>query len=84
MVTTLTRGASTLALHAANAISRESDGKVLLIDFDFHSGTVAFRLRLKPEFTFADAVSRIDVIDELWPQIVTSCNGLDVKHQVAH
>ena len=41
-------GASTLALHAANAISRESDGKVLLIDFDFHSGTVAFRLRLKP------------------------------------
>ena len=71
-------GASTLALHAANAISRESDGKVLLIDFDFHSGTVAFRLRLKPEFTFVDAVSRIDVIDELWPRIVSSCNGLDV------
>ncbi len=71
-------GASTLAVHTANAISRESDGKVLLIDFDFHSGTVAFRLRLKPEFTFVDAVSRIDVIDELWPRIVSSCNGLDV------
>lgn len=71
-------GASTLAVHAANAICRESDGKVLLIDFDFHSGTVAFRLRLKPEFTFVDALSRIDVIDELWPRIVSSCNGLDV------
>ena len=71
-------GASTVALHTANAISRESDGKVLLIDFDFHSGTVAFRLRLKPEFTFFDAVARIDMIDELWPRIVSSCNGLDV------
>ena len=71
-------GASTLALHTASAISRESDGKVLLIDFDFHSGTVAFRLRLKPEFTFVDAVARIDMIDELWPRIVSSCNGLDV------
>ena len=71
-------GASTVALHTANAISRESDGKVLLIDFDFHSGTVAFRLRLKPEFTFFDAIARIDVIDELWPRIVSSCNGLDV------
>ena len=39
---------------------------------------MAFRLRLKPEFTFADAASRIDVIDELWPRIVSSCNGLDV------
>ncbi len=71
-------GASTLALHTANAMARESDGKVLLIDFDFHSGTVAFRLRLKPEFTFVDAVARIDMIDELWPRIVLSCNGLDV------
>ena len=71
-------GASTVALHVADAVSREIDKKVLLIDFDFHSGTLAFRLRLKPEFTFADAVSRTEIIDELWPSIVCSWNGLDV------
>ena len=48
------------------------------MDVDFHSGTIAFRLRLKPEFTLADALARIDVIDELWPRIVTTWNGLDV------
>ena len=71
-------GASTVALHVADAVSREINKKVLLIDFDFHSGTIAFRLRLKPEFTFADAVTRTEIIDELWPQVVCSWNGLDV------
>ncbi len=71
-------GASTVALHVADAISRQTKEKVLLVDFDFHSGTIAFRLRLKPEFTLADALARIDVIDELWPRIVTTWNGLDV------
>ena len=71
-------GASTVALHVADAVSREIEKKVLLIDFDFHSGTVAFRLRLKPDFTFADAVSRTEIIDELWPRIVCRWNGLDV------
>jgi len=71
-------GASTIALHVADAVSREIKKKVLLIDFDFHSGTVAFRLRLKPEYTFADAVTRTEIIDELWPRVVCSWNGLDV------
>ena len=71
-------GASTVALHVADAVSREIKKKVLLIDFDFHSGTVAFRLRLKPEYTFADALVRTEIIDELWPRIVCSWNGLDV------
>ena len=71
-------GASTIALHVADAISLQIKKKVLLVDFDFHSGTIAFRLRLKPEFTLADALARTDVIDELWPRIVTTWNGLDV------
>jgi len=71
-------GASTVALHVADAVSREIKKKVLLIDFDFHSGTVAFRLRLKPEYTFADALVRTEIIDELWPRIICSWNGLDV------
>ena len=71
-------GSSTVALHVADAISRQINEKVLLVDFDFHSGTIAFRLRLKPEFTLADALARNDVIDELWPRIVTTWNGLDV------
>ena len=57
--------ASTVSVHLANRLSKLIGKKVLLVDFDFHSGTVAFRLRLKPEFSFADAVSRIEDIDEL-------------------
>jgi pilus assembly protein CpaE len=71
-------GASTVAMHVADAISRSLKEKILIIDFDFHSGTIAFRLRLKPEFTFADAVARIEDIDELWERLTTNWNGLDI------
>jgi Flp pilus assembly CpaE family ATPase len=71
-------GASTVAMHVADAISRSLKEKILIIDFDFHSGTIAFRLRLKAEFTFADAVARIEDIDELWERLTTNWNGLDI------
>ncbi len=81
-------GSSTVALHVADAIRRElikksprSDeerSKILLIDFDFHSGTVAFRLGLKPEFTLVDAVERTDILDELWDRLVSNWKGMDV------
>ena len=71
-------GASTVAMHVADAISRIVKEKVLLIDYDFHSGTVAFRLRLKPEFTFVDAVARLEDIDELWDRLTTGWHGIDI------
>jgi Flp pilus assembly CpaE family ATPase len=71
-------GASTVAMHVADATSRSLKEKVLVVDFDFHSGTLAFRLRLKPEFTFADAIARIEDIDELWERLTANWNGLDI------
>ena len=40
-------GASTVCLHVASALARRLDGDVLLIDFDFHTGTVGFQLGLE-------------------------------------
>lgn len=81
-------GASTVALHVADAIRRElvqqskQNGKParkpLLVDFDFHAGTIAFRLRLKPEYTLADAANKTDVIDELWERLATDWKGMDI------
>ena len=71
-------GASTLAVHLATVVQKLSKEKVLLIDYDFHCGTVAFRLRLKPDFSFADAVSRMGDIDELWARLTTPSGGIDI------
>lgn len=81
-------GASTVALHVADAIRRElaqqskQNGrplrKPLLVDFDFHAGTVAFRLRLKPEYTLLDAAAKTEVIDELWEKLASHWKGMDV------
>ncbi|HUG80604.1 MAG TPA: hypothetical protein VML01_03000 [Bryobacterales bacterium] len=71
-------GASTLATHLSAAIASIVRKQVLLIDYDFHCGTVAFRLRLKPDFTFADAVERIADIDELWERLTSKGGGVDV------
>ena len=78
-------GASTVALHVADAIRRElakqarKNGhpprKPLLVDFDFHAGTVAFRLRLKPEYTLADAAAKTEIIDELWEKLDHQLEG---------
>ncbi len=71
-------GASTIALHVAAALSRESGKRTLLLDFDSHSGTVDFRLRLKPQFTLADALQRTGCLDNLWGQLACHWKGLDV------
>ena len=71
-------GASMIAVHSTQLISKAVGHKVLLVDFDFHSGTIAFRLRLKPEFSFADAVARIEDIDELWGRLTCNRDSVDV------
>ncbi len=71
-------GASTVALHVADAIARQLNLHTLLVDFDFHSGTVAFRLRLKPKFTLADVVEWDGFSDDLWDQVACHWNHLDV------
>jgi pilus assembly protein CpaE len=71
-------GSSTVALHVAAAIARESGTKVLLVDFDFHTGTVDLRLGLQPKFTLADALQRGTGLDELWGQITCPWGGVEV------
>jgi len=71
-------GASTVAMHVAAAIAQQSDRRTLLLDWDLHSSSSAFRLRLKPEFTLADALQRSGSLDELWPKLVCRSKGLDL------
>ena len=71
-------GASTIALHVAQAIARDPETKVLLLDFDFHSGTVAFRLRLRPQHTLEDLLKRNHLQDENWSRLTAVSNGFHV------
>lgn len=65
-------GASTVAMHAAYAISERLGGRTLLVDFDLHTGTVAFQLGLAPRTSLADVfvspenVGSLDWAPEKW------------------
>jgi pilus assembly protein CpaE len=71
-------GASTIAVHVAEGIARDPEAKVLLLDFDFHSGTVAFRLRLKPQHTVADLLRKNELADENWGHLASTFDGFHV------
>ena len=71
-------GASTMALHIAAGIARATKKKTLLVDYDFHCGMAAFRLRLQPDFTFVDALSRAGDIDEMWDKLACPWKHFDV------
>jgi pilus assembly protein CpaE len=71
-------GASMVAVHLASSIWQVSKSRVLLVDFDFQAGSIAFRLGLNPEFTLADALARIDIVDELWQRLAHQGEGFEV------
>jgi pilus assembly protein CpaE len=74
-------GTSTLALNISAAISRRPNTHVLLSDFDLNSGMMRFLLNLRNEYSVIDAVEHSLHIDEnLWPQLVTNIENLDVLH----
>ena len=74
-------GASTLALNVSAALARRPDARVLLSDFDLNSGMMRFLLKLQNDFSVLDAVERSGSMDEnLWPQLVTSIQRMDVLH----
>lgn len=70
-------GASTSALHAAYAIATERGEKTLLVELDFHSGALAFRLRLDSPATWSKLASS-DAPRADWEAAVSHWNGLDV------
>jgi pilus assembly protein CpaE len=71
-------GASTVSLHVAEAISHHLNERVLLADFDFHSGTLAFRLGLKPAHTLGDVFEWSQSKEQLWENVVCRWKKLDV------
>jgi pilus assembly protein CpaE len=71
-------GASTIALHVARALARDPDSKTALLDFDFHSGTVAFRLSLKPQHTVADVLEADGLSAADWDRLATVASGVHV------
>jgi len=74
-------GTSTIALNVAAALSRRPNTHVLLSDFDLNSGMMRFMLKLQNEYSVIDAIENALRVDEqLWPQLVTPFQTLDVLH----
>ncbi len=72
-------GASTLATYLAIEMKRCGMRKVLLVDTDPISSSVAFLLKVKPAFHLGDAVRDWDRMDEdLWARLAIACHGIDV------
>lgn len=74
-------GTSTIALNVAAALARREQTRVVLSDFDLNSGMMRFMLKLKNQYSVMDAAENAPRMDEqLWPQLVTSFDTLDVLH----
>jgi pilus assembly protein CpaE len=72
-------GATTLACNLAFTLRRLSRGRVLLADLDGLTGTVGFVLRLKPAYSFVDAVTHAGALDrDMWRVLVSPSHGIDV------
>jgi pilus assembly protein CpaE len=72
-------GATTLAINSCVALSQNPDTSALLMDFDLNCGMVRFMLKLESTYSILDAAEHAQKMDEnLWPQIVTRCGGLDI------
>jgi pilus assembly protein CpaE len=74
-------GTSTIAANVSAALARRPNTHVLLSDFDLSSGMLRFMFKLTNEHSVPDALERsADVDENLWPQLVTSIQGMDVLH----
>ena len=72
-------GASTLACQTALALHKSSGKRILLADLDVTSGSVAFFLKISPEFSLLDALKQMDESGEPdWSSLVTDAEGIDV------
>jgi len=72
-------GASTIAANATWAFSELEDSKVLLADFDTHSGMTGFMFNVEHEYTLADAIGRTaNLDDESWHRLVKKVGNIDL------
>jgi len=74
-------GATTMALNLSAALSRVGDTRVLLSDLDLSSGILRFLLKIRNEHAIMEVLDHMHELDEnLWQQLVTTVNKLDVLH----
>jgi pilus assembly protein CpaE len=72
-------GSTTVATHLAFQLKKSGAKRVLLADLDPLTGTVAFILKVKCQYSFLDVLSRASILDDdLWRGMVTSSGGVDV------
>ncbi len=72
-------GSTTLATQCAFALKRLTGQRVLLIDLDLFSGSIAFSLKLSPTSNVLDALAQSDQMDATtWSSLVASAYGIDV------
>jgi pilus assembly protein CpaE len=72
-------GASTIAYNLSAGMRRAGSKETLLADLDPHAGTQAFQMKLKPAFSFLDALGHASHLDvDIWRGIVQQANGFDV------
>ena len=72
-------GASTLAAHLAVQLRAGGSNPVLLVDGDQLTASIAFMLKLKPQFHLEDVLrdwARMD--DDVWGRLTVQAYGLDV------
>lgn len=72
-------GSTTTALNIAGALASEYGKRVLILESDLHSGLLPVLLKLDPKQSIVDALELSDSLDdELWSQLVTKAQGLDL------
>mgnify|MGYP001178241498 CR=1 FL=1 len=72
-------GASTICTQTAFALKRQTGRRVLLIDLDMQSASVAFHLKLRPTYSVLDAIERSSRLEPgTWSALVVQAGGIDV------
>ncbi len=72
-------GASTVACNLALYFKKSGAKKVLLADLDPLTGTISFQLKLKQSYSFMEALTRGQQMDEdIWKGLVMNTGGIDV------
>jgi len=72
-------GASTIAANATWAFSETTNSRVLLADFDTHSGMTGFMFNVAHEYSLADATSRtVNLDEESWQRLVRKVGNIDL------
>ncbi|MEP7364414.1 MAG: hypothetical protein ABI972_14260 [Acidobacteriota bacterium] len=72
-------GASTLASNLVFHWKRHGFKRIMLADFDPATGTIPFLLKLKPTYSFVDAMTREGGLDsDIWRGLITKHQDVDV------